>query len=390
MTVEHPLGERPVTVESSPGERQADRTSSARGRRRRRTRRATKMTVAVFALVAAGAGTAAVFGPDDNGKAADEAASRLPPATAEVLRQTLKDTRSADAQLGSGTERTAAGRLPGTLTQLPEQGTEITRGKALYAVDNQPVVLLYGSLPAYRALAKGSEGPDVSQLEQNLSALGYTGFTPDEAYTEATEQAVRRWQGDLGLKKTGTVEFGRVVFTPEAIRIAGLEAEPGDQTGPGQNVLSYTGTAKAVTAELDTADQRLAKQGAAVEVALPDGAVVPGTVTEVSTVSKPAAGQKEAETKIKVVIGLTAAEAREAVRAYDQAGVHVIFTADTRKDVLTVPVSALLALAEGGYGVELVEGATSTYVPVTTGLFADGRVEISGGVSQGAKVGMPK
>ncbi|WP_329619411.1 peptidoglycan-binding protein [Streptomyces sp. NBC_01255] len=308
-----------------------------------------------------------------------------------MLRQTLKDTRSADARLGFGRERTAVGRLPGTLTRLPASGAEITRGKALYAVDNQPVVVLYGSLPAYRALAKGSEGPDVRQLEENLAALGYTGFAPDEEYTDATARAVRRWQDDLGLKETGTVEPGRVLFTAGAIRVAGLEAELGDQTGPGRKLLSYTGTARAVTAELDISDRRLAKQGTAVQVTLPDGAAVQGSIGGVSTVSKPAEGQKKAETKIKVVVGLTDARAREAVRAYDEAGVHVTFTAGTRKDVLTVPVAALLALAEGGFGVELVEGSTSTYVPVTTGLFADGRVEISGsGIARGAKAGMPK
>ncbi|MGW4700416.1 peptidoglycan-binding domain-containing protein [Streptomyces sp. NPDC004285] len=349
-----------------------------------------RTTAAVLVLAAAGAGTAVVLAPDGGGKAGGRAASGLPPATAEVLRQTLKDTRSADARLGFGTERTAVGRLPGTLTRLPAPGAEITRGKTLYAVDEQPVVVLYGSLPAYRVLAKGSEGPDVRELEENLVALGYTGFTPDDEYTGATARAVRRWQDDLGLKETGTVEPGRVVFTAGAIRVAALKAEPGDQTGPGRSVLSYTGTARAVTAELDSADRRLARQGGHVEVTLPDGAVVRGTITEVAGVSTAAEGQKKAGTKIKVVVGLADARARAAVRGYDEAGVHVTFTAATRENVLTVPVSALLALAGGGFGVEVVEGPTSTYVPVTTGLFAEGRVEISGtGVVRGTEVGMP-
>ncbi|MFG2294517.1 peptidoglycan-binding protein [Streptomyces sp. NPDC048603] len=383
MTVTHP--DEPFD------EQRGDPAPARPGRRRHRTRRPTKVTAAVLVLAAAGAGTVAVLAPDRSGSAGGKAADGLPPATVEVLRQTLTDTRSADARLGFGTERTAFGRLPGTLTRLPGPGTEINRGQALYAVDNQPVVVLYGSLLAYRALAKGSEGPDVRQLEENLSALGYSGFTPDEEYTGATAKAVRRWQDDLGLKKTGTVEPGSVVFTADAIRVAGLKAEPGEQTGPGRSVLTYTGTARAVTAELDSSDRRLAEQGGPVKVTLPDGAVVGGTITEVSTVSKPAEGQKKAETKLRVIVVPAGAEAREAVRAYDEAGVHVAFTADTRENVLTVPVSALLALAEGGFGVELVKGTTSAYLPVTTGLFAEGRVEISGsGISQGVRVGVPK
>jgi multidrug efflux pump subunit AcrA (membrane-fusion protein) len=66
------------------------------------------------------------------------------------------------------------------------------------------------------------------------------------------------------------------------------------------------------------------------------------------------------------------------------------FIASERKNVLTVPVAALLALAEGGYGVQVVDGATTRIVTVETGLFADGKVEITGGgLTPGTTVGMP-
>ena len=53
--------------------------------------------------------------------------------------------------------------------------------------------------------------------------------------------------------------------------------------------------------------------------------------------------------------------------------------------------AALLALAEGGYGVEIVEGSTSRIVAVKTGMFAGGRVEISGeAIAEGMLVGVPR
>ncbi|MFE3202531.1 hypothetical protein [Embleya sp. NPDC059237] len=76
----------------------------------------------------------------------------------------------------------------------------------------------------------------------------------------------------------------------------------------------------------------------------------------------------------------------------DGAPVTVGFTGKERKGVLTVPVNALLALAEGGYGVEAVEPDGGTrLLKVELGMFAGGRVEVTGdGVTEGLKVGVSK
>jgi peptidoglycan hydrolase-like protein with peptidoglycan-binding domain len=366
---------------------------ASRPPRRRRRRRGLRIAVAMAVLAAGTLAAVDRYGLRSDGGSGTAAASQLPPATAKVTRQTLKDTQSEDGDLGYGTTTSAACRLAGTLTAVPASGDTVTRGKALYAVDGRPVTLMYGSMPAYRPLSTGDEGQDVRQLERNLRALGYTGFTADDTYTVATASAVKDWQEDLGLDETGVVELGRVVFAPGAVRVDSLDAAKGDALAPGAKVLEYTGTAKAVIAELDTADQQLAKRGAEVGIELPDGSTVKGTITGLSTVIVPASGDQDAQTEVEVVIALKDERARKAATAYDQAAVHVVFTSGIRENVLTVPVAALLALAEGGYGVEVVQGSASTYVPVTTGLFADGRVEISGGgtaIAEGTRVGMPK
>ncbi|MFI0354886.1 peptidoglycan-binding protein [Actinomadura sp. 9N407] len=358
-------------------------------RRRRRSRR--RFAIGIAALVAAG-GVAAVAtlglgGGSDGGTAA----SALPPGTAKVSEQTLKDSQDADGELGYGPASSAISRQQGTITTLPDSGGTVSRGRALYEVDNRPVTLMYGSKPAYRTMRIGTEGKDVEQLEKNLSALGYDGFTVDDEYTYDTSEAVLEWQDDRGLKETGNVELGSVVFASGAIRVDSLEAGEGDPISPGKKVLSYTGTDKAVTVELDTSDQRLAKKGATVDITLPGDETVQGKIDEVSTVITPASQGEEASTKVEVVIWLTGDKARKAVEKLSLAAVDVSFTAETREDVLTVPVTALLALQEGGFGVEVVSGNTTSYVPVTTGLFAGGRVEVSGqGIAAGTVVGVPK
>lgn len=343
------------------------------------------------AVLATGAAAAAATGFGSGlrggGDGRRDAASALPPATAQVNRQTLVDAQTEDGTLGYGATRTAAARLGGTITSMPATGATIKRGQPLYAVDNATVVLLYGGLPAYRTLQTGVEGADVKQFEQNLKALGYSGFTVDEEYSDSTADAVKEWQDDLGLRETGTVEQGRVVYAAGEVRVDSHEAEVGDAAQPGGAVLAYTGTSRVVTVDLDVNDQRLGRTGAAVSVKLPAGKTVAGKIAKTATVIEPAEGQNAAKTKIEVTVTI---DDNKALAGLDQASVDVSFTASQRKDVLTVPVAALLALAEGGYGLQVVDGTATRIVPVQTGLFASGRVEVSGdGLTEGLTVGMP-
>jgi hypothetical protein len=231
---------------------------------------------------------------------------------------------------------------------------------------------------------------DVGEVDEvpNLQALGYSGFTVDEVYTRATATAVSKWQKALGLTETGTVELGRVVYASGAVRVDGHKAASGDPVGPGQPVLTYTGSAQVITVELAYDDRPLTKTGSVVTVTLPNGRSAPAKVTGSVVVINPAAGAEEEDTTIiEVTVGV---DDPAVLAGHEQTTLDVAFVVAERDNVLTVPVAALLALAEGGYGVELVEGDSTRTVPVTTGLFAGGRVEVTGdGVTEGATVGMP-
>ncbi|WP_308287016.1 peptidoglycan-binding protein [Actinomadura parmotrematis] len=348
-----------------------------------------RLLAAAAGLAGAAVAAATLGALRDDG--APAAASTAPARTAPVTRQTLQDGKTASGTLGYGTATTATSRLPGTLTRVPGTGDTITRGHALYEVDGHPVTLLYGGTPAYRTLREGMSGADVKALERNLKALGYDGFTADRDFTSGTAAAVREWQDDLGEDETGEVALGSVVFAPAAVRVDALLAGEGDPTGPGRKVLTFTGTERAVTASLDVDDLRLARDGAAVTIELPDGAEVPGRISSVSTVAKAAAAQGgDPTTEVRVEIAL-GARAQRAAAAYTLASVDVDFTAGVRRGVLTVPVAALVALPAGGFGVQVVKAGGAAYVPVRTGLFAGGRVEVSGaGLAPGTAVGVPE
>ncbi|MFB9660297.1 peptidoglycan-binding protein [Glycomyces mayteni] len=344
---------------------------------RRRTAVIAGGTVAAAGLAAAGA----IYWTG----AEPEAAADQPGATATVERQDMARSEEVVGTLSYGEAHTLNGAKPGVVTWLPEPGTVVGAGDAVYDVDNIPVLAMAGSLPLWRDLAPGVEGPDVAQLESNLVDLGYGGFTEDDAYTEATADAVERWQEDSGAEETGVVAVGDVLFSPEPVRIADQVAAVGDPASGA--ILTHTSGERRVTVQLEIADQDLVAVDQAVTVTLPDGTATAGTVSAVGqTVS---GSQEEGAEEPETIEVTVAVDDQAALGDLVSAPVEVELVSETREDVLTVPVEALLALREGGYGVEVVDGASTALVPVETGVFADGRVEVEGDLEAGMAVAVP-
>jgi hypothetical protein len=277
-----------------------------------------------------------------------------------------------------------AGR-EGRVTRIAGQGETVEQGDELYRVDERPVILLYGVVPMFRDLGPGDSGADVAQLEANLAELGYGGFTVDDQYTSFTATAVRAWQEDAGAEPTGTIARGDVVFAPQGGRVDALRTGVGDRAAPGTAVLDLTGTDQVVSLEVDVDDRDRFAVGAEVTVLLPGGDEVAGTVGATAIVEVRSDNGDSAS-----VLQVEVALAEPVPDEFVGTAVDVVVAVDERTDVLLVPVNALLALAEGGYGLEVVadDGATSV-VAVETGLFADGQVEVrSDDIAEGTVVGV--
>jgi peptidoglycan hydrolase-like protein with peptidoglycan-binding domain len=175
--------------------------------------------------------------------------------TASVTRRTLSESSTVDGTLGYGSTLELYDRLAGTFTWLPSVGAVIGRGGTLFRIDDRPIVLMYGAVPAYRTLKQGvSDGPDVTELNENLIDLGfdpYGAIADDESFGEATAVAVKRWQKAEGLSQTGEVELGRVIFAPSARRITDVKVTLG-QDPPGAPAADTPTTPAATTAAATT------------------------------------------------------------------------------------------------------------------------------------------
>ena len=308
-------------------------------------------------------------------------------ATKEITRGDLVDKESVNGTITYAGSRTIKAGSGGTVTSLPAEGKVLERGKALYHIDRRPRILLYGELPAYRTLKEGvKRGPDIKQLERNLRALGYRkGMTVDNRFTDATRRAVRAWQKDRGMKRDGQVSPADIVFLPEKVRVSERSVDVGDQIAPQRPVLKVTATDRLVRIDLDADRQDIAKVGKKVTVKLADGKKAGGKISRIAKVAKTVKrpDNQESGATVEVEIKVSA----KSLGSLDEAPVTVELERQRAENVLTVPVEALLALPEGGYGVEIIQQGRPNRVPVKTGAFGNGRVEVTGaGLAEGMLV----
>ncbi|WP_025272533.1 peptidoglycan-binding protein [Haloglycomyces albus] len=351
--------------------------------RHRRTRR--YVLAALGGVAAAGGLAAASLYPRSDEGAAEERS--LPPETVDVTRETLKETRTEEGDLvyEHSAVLTAAGI--GTVTKVPEPGTSVEQGGELYRVDDKPVLLFQGKLPFYRELGPGDRGDDVRQLERNLTELGYDGFEADDSFTYYTGTALAQWQKDNGLDDSGTFDPGTVAVAESDIRVNAVEVDKGQKLAGGEEVLTYSGRERKVIVELAENKASGIAEEDEVTVSVPGSDPLKGVVSSVSMADTTDPDTGEKTTRVEIGIDL---DDPSAVTDVETAGVDVDFAGRVREDVLTVPVSALVVLPGNGYGVEAVREGKAEYLPVETGLFADGNVEISGeGVEEGLRVGVP-
>jgi peptidoglycan hydrolase-like protein with peptidoglycan-binding domain len=318
--------------------------------------------------------------------------------TAPVTRGDANDRLEISGTLGYDDAYQVRNQLhPGILTAVTGPGAVVSRGGQLFAVSGTSARLLYGAVPGYRDFtAEMTDGPDVQQLEQNLTALGYHPGTVDNHFSAATATAIRRWQAARGLpaaQRTGRLQLGEVVFLPTAVRVGQDTADPGDAVGPGAPVLSATSTTQVVTAPVNADQRYLVHVGDQVQVTLPTGAPVQGTILRIGRVATtPEGGNGPGDNNPATVpVTISLSPPREA-GDLDQAPAQVSMTVEVHRGVLLVPVTALLAKPGGGYQVRVLTGSVAQLVDVRPGLYDDatGQVEVSGAaLSEGMAVEVP-
>jgi peptidoglycan hydrolase-like protein with peptidoglycan-binding domain len=352
--------------------------------------------VAVAWLAATG-GVVATVGE----KTATTTAQASPANTVAVERGSLSATVSQYGTLtyqarSDGSPYIVINQARGSYTTLPQPGHKVSCGGVLYRVDDRPVLLLCGQLPAYRGLHRGDTGQDVRQLNRNLHLLGYdtdagVHIAPGgDDFSPQTEKALKTLQRDRGLPATGALATGDAVVQPGPLRIGKVPAVLGGRARPGARVLAATSDTLQVQVDLGPAEQRQVKKGDRVQITLPDNTTVTGNVDGLGRFATTTASQDGAgSATIPAHISL---DDPRLARGLDRAPVHVDITTAGVKSALSVPVTALVGKSGGGFAVEVVHGdGRRALVTVRVGLFdgAHGRVQVEGDLHEGDLVVVP-
>ncbi|MGK2349550.1 peptidoglycan-binding protein [Actinomyces sp. W5033] len=362
----------------------------------RRTRRRTFLALGTVAVLAAGAGAGAFasktgpFAPEPK-----PTASAFTGATDTVTRGDLKGETSVTGTLRYADPHKLKSGFDGVLVQVPSSGTVLTHGDVIYSTGSEYAYLMHGAIPAWRSFEAGMDnGEDIRQLETILQGMGYFENEPDNRFTWYTTNAIMKWQKAVGLPQTGTIPLGRMVFVPGDLRVGTVSARVGDRVGIDSEICDVTSTTQVVESNVKLSDQRLAVVGTAVTITLPDATTTTGTISAVGTPTEKSSGSGSggSETKERVIPITVTLDDASATANFQEVSVTVALPSETREDVLSVPVGALLALTPNQFGVEIVESdGTTRKVPVTIGLFAGGRVEVSGDdIAEGTRVVVPQ
>jgi hypothetical protein len=359
----------------------------------------TTWVVAAAVVLVAAAATGGVVATSGGGQATP-AAQASAVNTATVDRGTLSDMISKYGILSyrarsDGSPYAVINRASGTYTKLPSPGDKVGCGAVLYRVNNHPVLLLRGSMPAYRSLSEGDSGPDVAALNANLVHLGYATRAQldpsSREFSSATASALMKLQSKLGQDQTGSLDLGQAVFLPEPVRIATVTGELGGSAQPGTQVAQATSDTLEVEVNLDPSQQREVKKGDRAEITLPGNTSVTGKVDRLGRVAHVPTGQdNNAGATIPAYISL---DHPQQTHGLDQAPVQVEIATKGVANALSVPVTAIVGRSGGGFAVEVVDpNGRRELAAVKLGLFdtAGGRVQVvEGNLREGDHVVVP-
>jgi multidrug efflux pump subunit AcrA (membrane-fusion protein) len=347
--------------------------------------RGARFGVALVALAvgsAIGVAATSFLGTSPSDAARSRAAPDLPPPTASVERQQLREVVRGPCEprrdvIDVMAPEVSAG-TPRVVTDVPvEAGDELVTGTPLVVVSGRPVVTFVTDIPFFRDLAVGEEAADVRRLEDALVDAGFLAQS-DEVFDDRTAAAmtdvyrragVPSWVvGDHG----GTFLLSLAQSVEPHTAVLEILVEVGQQVEPEAPLLRVGDQAGGFACSLDSS----------VRLSVGDSAVLAMATGSVDAAVR-SLGEPDPDTGQRRVVVDAPKDAQGL-----EGSVELQVVADASGgEVLTVPVGGLFTAADGGFEVRRVVSDGYEPVPVELGVVAGGFAEVQAdGLKEGDEV----
>lgn len=277
-------------------------------------------------------------------------------------------------------------------------GGRVWPGHVIAEIDGRPIILLRGSLPAYRDLHEGDSGPDVAQLQAALIRLGYADFDGSGEFGPSTALALSLLYQQVGYSPptdrprarkhvkppppTPYLPMNEVSYIPaaSALVVSGA-ATTGSEVAPGQVILRLAVGKPYVTGMLTAHQAGQVHAGIPARIAYP-GRITAGVIARISTIPAYAtAGKGVPEYPVVVTSSRPLSQ-----RLIGSAVRLTLLAPVTGGPVLTVPLTAVFsapadpgrspANGQSAFVVLVAASGRRTHVPVTTGPATAGFVAV--------------
>ena len=312
------------------------------------------------------------------------------PATTDAVRRwqgSLGESQTGTIALGQIVFLPGAQRITAVDTVLGSTGQAASGGSPGSSTTSAPLTPRTAFVDFSPAAAgpTGPSGPSGPTGARTPTTPARHGAGPPQAGTPSDSPAILSALEALLKAEAAQPKSG----APSPARSPGNATPPASSGGgaSAQAILQTASPRLVVSVALDATMGSEATVGAAVTVQLPDGSTVDGRVTQVSPVAQSSSastgsndgGSGSSGSPPAATIPVTVALSGQAATTsgLDQATVSVSFEQQKATNVLSVPVTALLATAGGRYALQEA-AAPHRLIAVSPGLFAAGYVQVSG------------
>ena len=257
-------------------------------------------------------------------------------------------------------------------------------------VSGKPMFAFVSSTPLYKTLSvnlsSGTQVANIVVLQRALKDLGYYTGSISGAFGSTTQTALKAWQADHGVSKTGKVSTARFVWVPRGAVLSAWQVDVGSQVS-GQTAVATVAFPRTLVAQalITQADIASLKVGQKAQLTIDGytGDAFTGSISRIDDQPASASSSAGSSTSTQYAVTLTSRNLPKIAKSGMTGTLAVVIA--QRKNVLLVPTSAVSGTSSVPF-VRVIIDSKPAYRQVQTGMSTSASTQITGGLTSGESV----